>query len=42
MQKLGRAGRRKVIEKFQWGVVTERMLGVYRRILSSGDTRPGG
>ncbi|MDN7013490.1 glycosyltransferase family 4 protein [Methanoculleus sp. FWC-SCC3] len=36
MQKLGRAGRRKVMEKFRWGVVTERMLGVYRGIPPAG------
>jgi glycogen(starch) synthase len=34
MQKLGKAGRRKVMEKFRWNVVTERMLGVYRKVLS--------
>jgi glycogen(starch) synthase len=34
MQKLGKAGRRKVMEKFRWDVVTERMLGVYRKVLS--------
>jgi glycosyltransferase involved in cell wall biosynthesis len=36
MQKLGRAGRRKVMEKFRWDVVTERTLGVYRKVLSGG------
>jgi len=36
MQKLGRAGRRKVMEKFRWDVVTEKALGVYRKVLSGG------
>ena len=34
MQKLGKAGRWKVMEKFRWNVVTEKMLGVYRKVLS--------
>jgi glycogen synthase len=34
IRKMGRAGRRKVLAKFKWDVVTERMLGVYRRLLS--------
>ncbi|NLZ30137.1 MAG: glycosyltransferase family 4 protein [Methanomicrobiales archaeon] len=36
MQRLGKAGRRKVMEEFRWDVVTERMLGVYRKVLSGG------
>lgn len=36
MQKLGRAGRRKVMDTFRWSVVTERMLGVYRDIPLAG------
>ena len=36
MQRLGKAGRRKVMEKFQWGVVTGRMLDVYEKALSGG------
>ena len=34
MQSLGKAGRRKVMEKFRWAVITERMLSVYRKVLS--------
>ncbi|MCK8519669.1 glycosyltransferase family 4 protein [Methanoculleus sp. 7T] len=34
MQKLGKAGRRKVMEKFRWDVVTERTVDVYRKVLS--------
>jgi len=36
MQSLGKAGRRKVMEKFRWAVITERMLSVYRKVLSGG------
>ncbi|MDD4251733.1 MAG: glycosyltransferase family 1 protein, partial [Methanoculleus horonobensis] len=36
MQRLGKAGRRKVMDKFRWSVVTERMLGVYRDIPREG------
>jgi len=34
MQRLGKAGRRKVMEKFRWSVVTEQMLSVYKKLLS--------
>ncbi|KDE55321.1 glycosyltransferase family 4 protein [Methanoculleus sp. MH98A] len=36
MQRLGKAGRRKVMDRFRWSVVTERMLGVYRDIPLAG------
>jgi glycogen(starch) synthase len=39
-QRLGKAGRRKVLERFRWGIVTEKMLGVYRNVLS-GSPEPG-
>jgi glycogen(starch) synthase len=39
MQRLGKAGHRKVMEKFRWDAVTERMLEVYGRVLSGN---PGG
>jgi len=35
MQRLGRAGRRKVMERFRWSVVTDRMLDVYRKVVAA-------
>ena len=36
MQRLGKAGRRKVMEQFRWDVVAGRVLGIYEKVLSGG------
>jgi len=42
MQRLGQAGRRKVMERFRWSVVTDRMLEVYRKVIAAGRDSGGG